>query len=115
MSTKDDDSKKKITGVGSSASTKGVKATESVSEIDKVKEAAAIKGIAGISGVGKAGPLGNITFEQRAKLMTIVTEETERLIAQGVIPKSQRDVVEQAVKMVIDASLLEPSEDKKSK
>jgi hypothetical protein len=47
--------------------------------------------------------------------MNIVSEETERLIAQGVIPKSQRDVVEQAVKMVIDASLIEPTEDNKKK
>lgn len=113
MSSKDDD--KKIGGVTSSGSTKGVKATDSVSEVGKVKEAAAVKGVAGVHGVGKAGALGSISYEQRAKLMTIVTEETERLIAQGVIPKNQRDVVEQAVKMVIDASLLEPSEESKKK
>lgn len=113
MSSKDND--KKVSGVTSSSSTKGVKATESVSEVGKVKEAAAVKGVAGVAGVGKAGALGSVSFEQRAKLMSIVSEETERLIAQGVIPKSQRDVVEQAVKMVIDASLLEPTDDAKKK
>jgi hypothetical protein len=113
MSTKDDD--KKIGGISSSGSTKGVKATESVGEIDKVKETSAVKGVAGVSGVGKTGALGNVSFDQRAKLLSIVTEETEKLIAQGIIPKSQRDVVEQAVKMVIDASLIENNETKGKK
>lgn len=112
MSGKDDD-KNKVGGITSSGSTKGVKAADSVSGVDKVKETTGVKGVSGVSGVGKSGALGSISYEQRAKLMTIVTEETERLIAQGVIPKSQREVVEQAVKMVIDASLLEPSEERK--
>jgi hypothetical protein len=114
MSHKDDDDKK-IGGVSSSGSAKGIKATESIGGVDKVKEASAVKGIAGIAGVGKSGARGNISFEQRTKLLSIVTEETEKLIAQGVIPKSQREVVEQAVKMVIDASLIENNEGKAKK
>jgi hypothetical protein len=45
--------------------------------------------------------------------MSIVSEEAAKLAAQGVIPASQREIVEQAVKMVIDASLEETSGDKK--
>jgi hypothetical protein len=45
--------------------------------------------------------------------MSIVSEEAAKLAAQGVIPQNQREIVEQAVKMVIDASLEETSDDKK--
>jgi hypothetical protein len=45
----------------------------------------------------------------------MVTEEAEKLAAQGLIPKSQRAVVEQAVKMIIDSTLLESSGDKDKK
>jgi hypothetical protein len=111
MANKDDD--KKIGAIGSSGSTKGVKATESLSEIDKVKGASGVQGVTGVSGVGKAGAIGSISIEQREKLMTIVAEEAQKLAAQGIISKSQREVVEQAVKMAIDASLIEAQEGKK--
>ena len=110
MTKKKDD--KKIGAVGSSQSTKGVKATENVSEVDKVKGAASVPGVSRVSG---AGPLGAITLEQRERLMTLVSEEAEKLAAQGVIPKSQREIVEQAVKMVIDASLIEGGNDQKKR
>jgi hypothetical protein len=111
MGNKDDD--KKVGSIRSSGSTKGVKATESLSEIDKVKGALGVQGVSGVSGVGKTGAVGAISSEQREKLMTIVTEEAQRLAAQGIISKSQREVVEQAVKMAIDASLIEAQEGKK--
>jgi hypothetical protein len=47
--------------------------------------------------------------------MTLVSEEAEKLAKQGIIPKSQREVVEQAVKMVIDASLIEGDKDPKKR
>lgn len=106
---------KKVGAVGSSGSTKGVKGTESVSEIEKVKGATSVKGVSRVSRVGGAGALGAITLEQRDKLMSLVSEEAEKLAAQGVIPKSQRAIVEQAVKMVIDASLIESAEPPKKK
>jgi len=111
MGQKDND--KKIGAVGSSGLTKGVKATESLSEVDQVKEAAAVRGVSGISGIGKAGAIGALNLEQREKLMTIISEESQKLAAQGVISNRQRDLVEQAVKMAIDATLIEPQEDKK--
>ena len=94
---------KKIGAIRSSQSTKGVKATESV------------RGVSGVSRVSGTGALGAITLEQRDKLLSLVSEEAEKLTAQGVIPKSQREVVEQAVKMVIDASLIEASNDNKNR
>jgi hypothetical protein len=111
MGQKDDD--KKVGAINTSGSTKGVKATESLSEVDKVKGASAVKGVTGVSGVGKTGAVGAVSIEQRERLMTIIAEEAEKLTAQGIISKSQREVVEHAVKMAIDASLIEAHESKK--
>lgn len=108
-----DKNDKKIGSISSSQATKGVKATESVAEVDKVKATAAITGVSGVSGIGKAAAIGAMSFEQRERLMAIVSQETEKLANQGAIPKSQRDLVEAAVKMAIDGSLVDFPEKKK--
>ena len=110
---KDKDKEKSVGKVGASDSTKGVKKTEAVSDVEKVKATSAVGKVAGVSGVGATGAIGRITLEQREKLLGIVSEEAAKLAAQGVIPASQREIVEQAVKMVIDASLEESSDEKK--
>lgn len=111
MAKKDDDNK--VGAIGSSRSAQGVRATESVSEVDKVKAAGAVRGVTNVSGVGKAGAIGAMTFEQRERLLSIVSQEAEKLAGQGMIPKGQREIVEQAVKMVIDAALIESLDSKK--
>jgi hypothetical protein len=110
---KDKDKEKKVGAIGASDSTKGVRSTEAVSDVDKVKATSAVGKVSAVSGIGAAGAVGKISLEQRDKLMTIVSEEAAKLAAQGVIPKSQKEIVEQAVKMAIDASLLESPDDKK--
>lgn len=113
MSRKKDD--KSISGVSGSGATKGVKSTSSVSEVDKVKGATAVRGVSGVQGVKGAGGVSSISFEQREKLFSMVTEEAEKLAAQGFIPKNQRDVVEQAVRMIIDSALVDPGAEKDKK
>jgi hypothetical protein len=110
---KNSDDKKKIGGVGSSQATKGVKGAEGVSEIERVKGTTAVKGVTGVTGVGRAGAIGAMSFEQREKLLSIVSQEAEKLASQGAIPKGQRELVEAAVKMAIDGSLIESLEKKK--
>ena len=113
MSNKKDD--KGIQGIRGSGATKGVKATSSVSEVDKVQAANAIRGVSGVSGVKGTSGVSSISFEQRDKLLSMVTEEAEKLAAQGFIPKNQRDVVEQAVRMIIDSALIDPGSEKEKK
>lgn len=114
MGRKDDtDKDKKIDKIGASDATKRVKSTEAVSDVEKVKGASAVSRVAGVTGVGGTHAIGKISLEQRDKLMGMVTEEAAKLAAQGVIPQSQREIVEQAVKMVIDATLIESAEEKK--
>jgi hypothetical protein len=111
--TKKDDKDKKVDKIGASDPTKRVKSTEAVSDVEKVKGASAVSRVAGVAGVGATNSIGKVSLEQREKLMGIVTEEAAKLAAQGVIPKSQKEIVEQAVKMVIDATLIEGNEEKK--
>lgn len=101
------DKKGTINGVNKAGSAKGVKATESISEIDKVREATAVQGVSGISGIRGTSGVGAIRFDQRDKLYTMISQEADKLAAQGIIPKSQREVVEKAVQMAIDAALVE--------
>jgi hypothetical protein len=110
---KNRDKDKNVGAVTRSDSTKGVRSTEAVSDVDNVKATTGVGKVSGVRGVGAAGGVGRITFEERDKYMKIVSEEAAKLAAQGVIPKSQKEIVEQAVKMAIDASLLESSDDKK--
>lgn len=100
-----------IKRVSATDGTKGIKATETVSEIEKVKGASAVKGVSAVSGVRQASGVNSIRFEQRDKLLSLISEEAEKLAAQGIIPKNQREVVEKAVQMVIDAALVEHDDD----
>jgi hypothetical protein len=114
MTGKKDDNQNvgKVTKTGG---TKGVKATEAVSEVDRVKGADAVRGVGAVSGVRAATGVTGIRFEQREKLLSMVSQEAEKLAAQGIIPKSQREIVEKAVQMVIDAALVENSNEDPSK
>jgi hypothetical protein len=105
---KDSDEIKRISA---SDATKGVKPTDSVSEVEKIKGASAVKGVSGVTGVKQTAGVSSIRFDQRDKLLSMISEEAEKLAAQGIIPKSQREVVEKAVQMVIDAALLDHNED----
>jgi hypothetical protein len=110
MAGKNDDNEgiKRVTKTGA---TSGVKATEAVSEVERVKGTEAIKGVSGVSRVKATTGVGSIRLDQRDKLLSMVSQEAERLAAQGLIPKSQKDVVEKAVQMVIDAALVDGSND----
>jgi hypothetical protein len=109
---KDNDGIKRISGTGS---TKGVQRTEGVSEVDKVEKTSGVKKVSGVSKVSETSKVSAIRFEQRDKLFSMISEEAQKLAAQGIIPKSQREVVEKAVQMVIDAALLDDSADNSAK
>jgi hypothetical protein len=101
------DDKDTVGRITKTGSTKGVKATDAVSEVEKVQGADAVKGVAAVSGVRATTGVTGIRFEQREKLLSMVSQEADKLAAQGIIPKSQKEIVEKAVQMVIDAALVD--------
>jgi hypothetical protein len=110
-----DHDKKKIGEVTSTNRTRGVRGTEQVSEVEAVRGAGAVDRVLGVQGIGKTGGARAITSDQRDRLMSLVAQEAEKLAKDGSIPKSQRGVVERAVKMVIEAALLDGEESNGSK
>lgn len=114
MAGKNDD-KDGVGKISRTGATTGVKATEAVSEVERIKGTEAIKGVSGVSRVKATAGVTGIRFEQREKLLSMVSQEAEKLAAQGLIPTGQREVVEKAVQMVIDAALVDQEEDQSGK
>jgi hypothetical protein len=110
MAGKNDD-KDGVKRINKTGATSGVKATEAVSEIERVKGAEAVKGVSAVSRVKATTGVGSITFEQRDKLFSMISQEAEKLASQGLISKNQREVVEKAVQMVIDGALVDSLND----
>jgi predicted AAA+ superfamily ATPase len=109
------DDKKKIGEVTSTGRTREVRSTAQVSEVEAVRGAGAVDRVLGVQGVGKTSSARAITSDQRDRLMNLVAQEAEKLAKDGSIPKSQRDVVERAVKMVIEAALIDGEDANSSK
>lgn len=95
------DQSKKVKGVGKS---RNVEATKAVDELDSVK---GVTGISRVRGVGDVKAATQVTAANREKLLSLVEEETAKLAKSGMIPASQKNVVELAVKLAIEGSLLE--------
>jgi len=106
---------KKVGTVGKAPRAKGVSETQAVGEVDGVEKTSSVGGVKGVSGVGKTGSVSALSFANRDKLMNLVAEEAERLSKTGAIPKSQKAIVERAVKMVIDAALIDDGSKKDGK
>jgi hypothetical protein len=101
---------KKIGGVKQTTQSDSVDGAESVDDVGSVKKAG---GVGGVSGTSRAGNRGTrtMTMADREKLFSMVSDEAEKLFKKGQIPAEQREVIEEAVKMAIDAGLLEEEEE----
>lgn len=63
---------------------------------------------------GRAGairrPTRPMTNAEREMLFKLIEEEAEKLAAEGLIPAAKKPVVKEAVKLTVDASLIEDEE-----
>lgn len=107
MSKKPSDKKEKVGEVKSTSRARSVARTEQVEGVEQVESTSAVLGVGGVKGIGKTGSVKALSIDQRDRILSLITEEADRLAKEGAIPKSQRAVVEQAVKMVIDAAMLD--------
>lgn len=111
---KDKDSKK-TKGITSTEGTGRIRKTTGVAGVKGVAKASAIKGVSSVSAAGKASITTPLDFAKRDKYFSMITEEAEKLVKEGVIPKSSQEVIQRAVQMAIDASLLDPDDEKSKK
>ena len=110
---------KKLGSIKQTTMAQGVEGTDNVHRTESV---AGIKGVAATSGVGGvkgAGAIGSkratrtMTIEEREQILNTITEEANKMFSSGVMPASKKDVITQAVKMAVDAGLIEKESDKK--
>ena len=102
---------KKIEQVRSTKETSGVEGTEAVSGVSGVKATSAVSGVKRTGAVGKASLTTALTTSQRDKLFSMIHEEAEKVFAATPLSKSKRQTIESAVKMAIDAALVDDESD----
>ena len=111
----------KISGIKSSVvkptdMTKEVAGAESVSEVGQVggvKATAAVGGAKGAGPVHKRRSTRQMTAEEREHLLQMVQEEADKMFGSSGMSAQRKKTVAEAVKMAIDAGLIEEDESKK--
>lgn len=102
---------KTIKNVSSSSSARGVKAATEVTGVKGIDKTTAVQKTARIANVKTTSGAPTLDFEKRDKYFAMVSEEADKLAKQGILPKNSREIIEQAVKVAIDAALLEPTKE----
>jgi len=106
---------KKIGGI------EGTKVTTAVEGTDVVGGVAGVKATTGVGGIQSAGAIGkrrhtrSMTLAEREQLFQMINEEAEKLFGEGGMSDSQRTVVKNAVRMAVDAGLLDDDGDESKK
>jgi len=94
----------------------GVKSTKVTSEVEKtssVDEASKVKGVSRVGGVQRSGSIQRakgtkvMTTAERDKLFRIINEEAEKMFGSSSVIKEKKEIVATAVKMAVDAGLLD--------
>ncbi len=102
---------KKISGVTSPTGTKGIESTEGVSGIKGIRPATGVGAAGSIGGVGRRRATRLMTAAEREHLFNMINEEADKLESQGIIPKGQKEAVSKAVRMAVDAGIVDGDED----
>ena len=105
--------KGRIGGIRSATSTSGIQKTGAISTVEETKKAAAVSGIRAAGAASGLRATRAISMAERAQLFEMIAEEADKLFSGKNIPPQHKQVVEQAVKMTIDAAALLEEEEKK--
>jgi hypothetical protein len=107
-----DDKKGKIGSIKSTTVSGAIERTGSVSEVEGAKKASAVSGVRGAGSIGGLRATQGLTAAKRAELYHMIEEEADKLFSSDKSPKHQKEVVEKAVKMTVDAAMAEEEEEK---
>lgn len=105
--------KGKITGVKGTGMPEGVERAGAISEVEKAKKTAPVAGVRGLGALGKARATRIMSSAEREAIFHLIHEEADRLFGKGGMSARQREVVETAVKMAVDAAIIEDEDDPK--
>lgn len=112
MSRKNDDGS--IGGVkGSDRVTKstGIESTETVDKIKNVGATAGIGAVKGAGSIDRRKPTRTMTYAERQELFRMIDEEATSMLKNGVLSPQKKALVEQAVKMAVDAALVDEEDE----
>lgn len=99
---------------GPSGKTSGATRIQGAKQIESAKVGAVdqVKNSERKGTTGKVGPGSrSITPEMRDQIMQMIDEEADRMFGKEAIPAKKKDTVKGAVKMAINASVLEEEKD----
>jgi hypothetical protein len=104
---------KKIGGIHSATETTAVEGTDIVGGVGGVKATSGVGGVGGIGAVNKRRSTRTMTLAEREQLFQMINEEADKLFGEGGMSPAQQSVVKNAVRMAVDAGLVDEDETKK--
>lgn len=104
-----------VGGVKSATHTRGIEKTESIGEVGAVKATGGVGAVRGTGGIGKRRSTRVMTLEEREALLSLISEEADKMFAGTGISPQKKELVTNAVKMAVDSSLLPEDEIEKNK
>lgn len=114
--TKEIDGKKSRIGeVRGATRPEGVQKTGAVSEVERAQKTAPVSGVRPVGAAAGIRTAAAITAARRAQIFELIHEEADKLFANKTLPPEHRQIVEQAVKMTIDAAIGPDAEEDKNK
>ena len=104
---------KKIGGVKRGGAADQIRKSEAIVGAGQVKKTSGVGAVTGTGAGGKRRPTRLMTLKEREKYFDMVKEEADKLFANSDLSDEQREVIEEAVKMAVDASLVDDEEEEK--
>jgi len=106
--------KGKVTGVKGAGMPEGIERTSAISEVEKAKKTAPVAGVRGLGALGKTRATRIMSSEEREAIFNQIQEEADKLFSKSGMSSKQRQVVETAVKMAVDAAIVDDDQDPKN-
>lgn len=106
---------KSIKKVTSTDQTKVIKDTATVSSVNSIKPTSGVGAVQRAATTKASRLTRTMTLAEREYLFRLINEEAEKMVDSGELSENRRDIVEGAVKMAIDATLIDEDEQESKK
>ena len=102
--------KEKISSVQTEIDAERVKGADSVKGAEQIKRVGATAGVGSAGGVRKRQSTRIMSMQEREALFAMISEEAEKMQAEGLLPQGRKALVADAVKMAIDSAIIDEEE-----
>ena len=104
----------KIGGVRRTGTSQGIEKTEGVSEVSKTQKAKGVGKVKGSTASGSDRSTRVMTMAERQALFNMIEEEADKLFGKSGLSSEQKQVVQEAVKMAVDAAIVDDEDSSES-